>query len=620
MSRRRTFAWILACLGALPAVAAEPPLEEILSDRCDLVVLVEDAPSLRKKWKENPLARAWEDPQVRKFFAPLRERMGIDRWDEEARKETGFTVDEILGILQGRCVIGVWGLAEAIEQAGTEAAPEPHAAILASVGERAGDLKKLIEQGLEKDREKAPAGTRIEEETEEFQGETLHFRVETKGDDRKETAGWAVVSGIAAFAEGRTTLQEVVASLKAGRAKAPFAASPHFRKARARSKGDLLLFMNLEPTMEALSKKIREAPANPAMMPDKAPKALGLDVLKAAYASIELSAEATHLDAGLLYTENRGLVKLLTFQEGECPRPAFLHDGLLQAWCGRFSLGECWDGVEEILAGMSPGVAMALQMQLAQVKTQSGVDLRKQLLGSLGTEIVVAKSLSAPAKPGDEPTLSRTDDLVALSVRNRKDLEAGLEAVKAMADDGGELFEKREFLGSTIYTLKTPQTDEDGREQAVSYAVTDRYLLLGTGSAAPVEAALRNLAKPGRSVWDRPEVAEALKALPAGASALGANDLSAAVGAWFRELASLQDKIDAIGISFGEEEEEGAAEGGEEPGGGEPDPFERKPTGRFCDPKAIPDAKAIGKMFGIGVDGVWRTGDGLFYRYRMVHR
>ena len=79
-----------------PAPAAEPVrLERLLPEKCPCVFLVEDAPALLANWEKSGLAKAWADPAIMKFLAPLRLEMGFVTGDEVCRMETGLGVKEI---------------------------------------------------------------------------------------------------------------------------------------------------------------------------------------------------------------------------------------------------------------------------------------------------------------------------------------------------------------------------------------------------------------------------------------------------------------------------------------------------------------------------------------------
>jgi len=134
--------------------AAEAPaavrLEAIIPADTDMVIVIDDVPRFLERWSESPLGRAWNDPQMKRFLAPMRDGMEIDRWEEIVRGETGLELDEILGAFTGQVALLLPDMQQIIEAAEDEDAEQ--VAVLAEVGENEEIVRRLLELDLDSSR------------------------------------------------------------------------------------------------------------------------------------------------------------------------------------------------------------------------------------------------------------------------------------------------------------------------------------------------------------------------------------------------------------------------------------------------------------------------------------
>ena len=590
-----------------PAAKAAPRYETILPDDALAVFLVDNVPDLLAKWEKTPFGETWNDPSVKRFLAPLRKKLDSGEFDEELKKDTGMSMKDLLALFKGQMPLSVSGDIGGDGEPEIEIAPpepgkeavripahkdkEPDALMLADIGGSREAVEKLLAKPIE---EAQKAGESLRDVPEEFQGETLHLMTETRDGKDNERVAWAVVGSTVALARGTTQtskaiLEKAVSALKKGEAESGLAASANFKKVKARApRQDVLWYVDMTRVAALAKKKIDAMPAqNPmGMNPAALWKALGLDVLQAGYAAVTLGETSIDVDAGLCYSENRGIVKLLTVSDKPCSRPAFLPADALGFSSVGFSVKGFWAALEELLTQASPGMAGMLQMGLGQLNAKCGVDLKKDLLGNLGDEMFTAKVMG-PVAPGKTPALEDIDTLIGISVADKQGLETALEGLKGLAGGGTEMFEKRDYLGTPIQVFRMPTPGEAGKaEKLVAYAVTDKVLLVCVGSTGPLESALAALAKPGASVWDRPEVVKALETLPPGAIGLGFEDIG-------KSLAFPESLKQMVGMMDG--------------------------AGEYVDATALPDAKAVGKHWGTAVSGSYRNADGLFLRLRLLN-
>lgn len=613
--RRSIAPFTLALLVAIPAAATPAAVrqEAIISADTDMVLLIDDVPRFLERWSESPLGRAWSDPQMKRFLAPMRDDMAIDHWEEIVRGETGLELDEILGTFTGQVALLLPDIRQAIETAEDEG-PEQFA-MVAEVGANDELVRRLLELDLDSSREGLEENEKLEEVAEEFRGETLHVRHLTTADGEEEGEGWAMVAGFAVMAEPKSYLQQIVGAVKERACDSPLKDDPGFRKVRGRVPAtDLLVYFDFGAVLpmieEAFQKNLDDPEApNPMGITSRAVlDALAFDAIQSVFVSTTLMDRATHIDVGLQYTEDRGLLKILAFEPGPVRLPDFLPDDAVEASAANFSLPKMWQALKEILGAVNPGFSSMLDMQLAQLNANHGFDLEKGVFGSLGNRFVAAKYLRPAEEPGETPSLDVLDQIFGISVTDRQSLEMGLEALKSMAGAEAELFEVTEYLDHTIFTLKQAMPSEPGAPaQRLAYTLTDDYLLLSTGTQAPLRAAVSRGNRSGKQLWDRSEVKRALKTLPPDASGLSFYDVERMVRSAIDNCGRVQSLMQPAAESI---ETEGEPEG---------DAVEEEAQPEFCDPSAKPDPSTIGKYFGPAVGAQYKDGGGFYSTVRLIH-
>jgi hypothetical protein len=124
----------------------------------------------------------------------------------------------------------------------------------------------------------------------------------------------------------------------------------------------------------------------------------------------------------------------------------------------------------------------------------------------------------------------------------------------------------------------------------VAYTLTGGWLLVSVGPGEALEKVLVTMGRPASSAWRRPDVQRALSRLPAGAVFVEYEDTTATLVMAMRSLAAVAAMADA--------------ETGE---GSETSP-----------PAAVPDASLFSRHVGPAVSGMYRTGNGLLMRLRLL--
>ncbi|HTQ29587.1 MAG TPA: hypothetical protein VMI53_00105 [Opitutaceae bacterium] len=619
----------LFVLWAAPLVrAAAPPLVNLVGDDAVLVLYVTDAPSLVKHWPDTPWIKMWRDDQVKKYFAPLRAQMKVDEWDDRCKADTGYTIAELLDFATGQALIALPDLGTLLDAQKNKA--DPPVLIAIEVGDNAPKIEKLIAAAEAKDDQ-----AKYTETTEDFGGITLHLTEATaKNETKPKSAGvWAMSGGVFYLSPSKEFLQRTLSAAKKGGCDNPLGQSDGFLRMQHRiGQPQLILYANLKGMYPAAQKALAEKkPAagagnpNPfAFDPTTLLPALGLDAANEFYLTASLDADAANLDFGLTYSERRGLTKLMAYADGAPPQPSFVPEKCFAVSTARFSLKNFYDATEEMLGNISPMFAGMFEGYVKSFNQRLGIDIRRDLIGSLGDQMVMANALNEAA-PADAPINERLQPLYAFSVENAATLTTAMESIKhgLFGENADKVFEKRSYLGHDIYTYSPPQPPAAEGEppppqpKGFSYAVTDHWFFLGVGSAALVESALQGLDGKQASFWDKPEVKRNLLAdLPDNASGFGYMDLGKIMPLYFdlfvqgiessRKAAAMR-KAAAQANADDNSSANGGAAAGEDAD---------KP---MVDADAKPDAATLAKYWSYLRNYAWHDANGIYATERIAY-
>ena len=598
----------------LPA-SPKLPLANLVDDQTLLALAVSDAPALLRGWDASPLAATWSDPQVVKVLAPLREQMQVDQWDADTQAATGLSVRELLGLVEGEVLFTLPSFD--FSQANSKSLPPFLLAL--EVGASGHKLEKILADAAEKHA--------LKEETETFAGVLVHVRplsAPREADADADAAGatpaetraprtfaWALVEGVWLISTTKERVFTAIDAVHQGGLSASLGASERFQRTRQRvGPAQALAYLNLPAIYPLIQEAVVASKAKSAgkpnalgLDPEAVLKALGLDVLGEAYAALTLEPTQARLDTGLAYTEERGLVRLIAYQPGPTSQPDWVPAKWPNVSTARFSVPKAYAGLEALVNAVSPMLFGMAQGQLRSFDKKLGVDLRRDLIGSLGDDVVTAYALPPGQDPGTVPAWTQMDQLIAVSLVNEEAFLRSVNALKGLAGPAAEqLFTQREYLGNTLYTFNQPPAPgvggggggTSGAARGFSYAIAQKTLLVGIGSPATVESALQGMASGTGGFWQRADVKAALADLPSDAVSLQVQDLRVLV-------ASLVESVVAY---------QTALNGGEKSADAKP---------AYVDVDARPAADLWARHWGLSAGYVTRTPEGVFSTNRLVY-
>jgi hypothetical protein len=580
---------------------ANPPLTDLVDDQTAFALIVLDAPGLVRGWDASPLARTWNDEQVVKYFAPLRGLMKIDNWDEQAKAATGKTVRELLALANGQALVALPASALADALAGGNAAaggtpPEagrPALPVLIAVelGGNADVVEKLA----------AEAGAKNENlhvETTNYAGVLVHTSLEPA----TKEGGKPGVPMVTAICQGDWLLSPsydrvcaAIDAIKKGGLPNALGRSETYLRARERA-GDAQVvgvgnFPAIYPVLLAAAKKQPDGGAP--FTAEALLSGLGIDALGELFYSVNFGEQETRMTFGLGWREEKGLMKLLALGPGAAVRPDWAPAPWINVNAAKFDLRATYAALEEMLGAISPQLLTGLQGQVKGMGDEMGLDLKRDLIGSLGADVMMATALPADADPAKPPAPDQFDQIYAIGLENPAAFTKAVEGIKGMALGAAadKFFTKREYLGQELYTFSPPTAagtpPEAAPPRGFSYAIANHTLLLGVGSPATVEAALQGMAAKRASFWDKADVKAALAGVPDEASSVQVSDLRILMTGMIGMFANL--------------------------------PVQVGPAGGLVDPAARPDADRLARYWGLSSSYMVKDAKGLFSVSRIAN-
>jgi hypothetical protein len=518
------------------ALRAAIPLVRLAGADTTALFTIDDLGTLQKNWQKSPFGKTWNDPQVVKFLAPLREVMQIDDWDNRCRSETGKSVDELVAGF-GSLVLVVGDVSAAVED-GTGKTPP---ALLLAVDLR--DNRDAVLKSIEQERKKSQQP----EVTEEFQGETLHLETLPNAKEGDAPICWVITGNVLLLGPGKPVVQKALADYRRGGAESPYVETDRYREdVRQLPDAQIRFHVDMERVMVAVRaaaarKTAKQAPNPQGMTPEVIMNALGLDTFRVISLACQIGEKDSTMVAGVTYDQPRGLARLFAAStDGKVPDPTFLSGDWASVSAARFRIGVLYDAVEEIVRGLGPGIDGMFQAQVASLNKKSGIDLKRDIFGNFGDEFYSAAQFDPPDASAAAP-VPKQKQLIVFSLNDAKAFEGALESLQTglMGPAAAQMFLTRDYLGTTIHTMIKPgmpgaaPAANAAPAQMFSYAVTQRHWVLGIGNDDLVEMAIQNLSSPQPSYWSRPSVKAALDKLPAGATGYGYADLSKLAPTYF---------------------------------------------------------------------------------------
>jgi hypothetical protein len=333
-------------------------------------------------------------------------------------------------------------------------------------------------------------------------------------------------------ASGQDQVEEMLDRMKSGGETGSLAASAYYKADHDKTgKALAVASLNLEVILGLVEKYALPLADTDEVDVKKIWKALGADKLRSAVVALSGAADTLDLAALLTYSEKPGLFSVLAIPGSGTP-PAFLPKGLSGASYQQIDLTKTLENIEKLATEIYPPAGPAVTMGLQMVQQQTGVDVRKEIIGQLGPDLWSASSVSKDtAKPGDSPrgasfvTMAMGKGIFGIRLKDSKAFALALKTLINKAAQEDAFFEKQEYQGFTINMIK-----ESPEEFRVGYVLNDDWLIVSLGDKEALEQILARLGKSGDDgFFAQKNIARHLEGLRSGQVATSANDIGEAL-------------------------------------------------------------------------------------------
>lgn len=509
----RFLSLLLSATALLTAQAAGKAFDTIVATDADIIVSVRDISDLREVWGDHPLVRDFADASLAEYFGPLLDQdvNGNSAPDFKGLlDEFGLEEEQLFELFPDQFGLVLYNLPELLLQE----AEKPDLAIMANFAGSAERLDELMQIQFERNaKAQREVNSDIEHEMieERFMGETLHFDEVFDGEETYIEDGYALVDGIFILARPEERLRSIVESIKVGSEK-PIARNAAYRRAREESGPvDLMFYVNLESVMPTLNRALMEQAAKGGGMAmfgvsgQSLQAALALEALQAFSLDLKIEEGGITSHSAVIYREKLGLLQLMAYEEGALPSASFVPEGVLSSTVARFDFSEMFARLEALLGVASPNTPALINIQLQQIKTNTGVDLRSALLENFGSELV-SFSVMPEERLGEE-VFAQAEQVYVLEIKDAAALSGALEALKDLIPGAREQIKPRDFQGETIHTIPgmVDPAMPDVPAYDTSFAVTRTHLIFSVGEVGLIQGVLTSMQSQDSGFWQLEE-------------------------------------------------------------------------------------------------------------------
>jgi|GEM_PF-4827003 len=412
------------------------------------------------------------------------------------------------------------------------------------------DVNKLLEKAKEF----------FEHSTVEHAGAKIHVIKLKETDETKEAPAfvrewaYAIHDKMILAASGRDQVEEMLDRMKSGGETGSLAASAYYKSDRDKAGKTIgLASLNLEFILGLVEKYALPQADSADVDVKKVWTVLGADKLRSAVLGVSAGTETIDIAGLITYSEKPGLFGVLAIP-GPGSAPAFLPKNLQSAGYQQLDILKTLENIEKLAGEIDPRASEGIKMGLTMAQTQTGVDLKKDLLGQLGPDIW---SAAAPGKAGEAEGSPRGIGaaemawmglaggklVLGIRVKDSKAFGLALDTIFNKVAQKEGIFDSQEYQGFTINNVKgVPE------EFKSAYVLTDEWLILSVGSKELLEQILTRLGKPGDDgYFAQKTVARHLDAMRGGQAITGATDVGSALSDIFGMLDLLMKAAEGRG-------------------------------------------------------------------------
>lgn len=282
-------------------------------------------------------------------------------------------------------------------------------------------------------------------------------------------------------------------------------------------RGSARMFFNFE----FLNKFMKEVESNPSLTVPENPfgintsnliSALGLDSIDCIGIQVDSAAERLTISSGAFFNQYEGLFSFIQHDGKEEAIPYdFVPSQAFTVSSARYDFGKLWSTMEKIVSDLSPQLLLLMNSQIQAFEDQAGVPFRRDVMGSFGDEMVSFSFLDPEAKTADDFD-NANPSIYAISLKDSELFDRSLRSMIEAFSSGQDLFKERIHKGVTIRKIRGIESSGI----SISYAVTEKWFLLGMGDDVHMTQLINRLDGKSRSIWSNKQINRALKAMPDG--------------------------------------------------------------------------------------------------------
>jgi hypothetical protein len=549
--------------------AAIPTPEKLLPDDTLVLVTAPDFAKLRDLAKKSPQSQWWNDPAMK----PFKDKF-LQKWNEDLVKplerELDVKLDDYTALFQGQVTF-------ALTQNGWQGqdGQMPGLLLLLDSRDKSAQLKKNLAD-LKKKWVDAAKPVRTEKlrdveftilplstnDVPKTLRKLLPKRAEVQelGDDKeakksgpKDELVLGQFESLLLVGNSTKALEKVVVRLTGG-------AVPTLGETAAYQANHLAMFrdapcygwLNAKALVDLIVKEAAEKKENPDapnpfdVKPEKIISALGLSALKTAAFSLQESNEGSLLQffLGVPEAGRQGLFKILAGESKETSPPRFVPADAIKFQRWRMDGQKVWATLEKTVNDISPQMMSGINFLLDTANTNAkdkdpGFDIRKNLIGNLGDDIITYQKAPRGASPSD---LRSPPSVFLLGSPQPEQLAAALKSVLVyLSQQAGTPPQEREFLGRKIYSIQLrqmgpPAGGATAAPVSFNYAAGSGYVAMST-DASMVEEYLRSGESDAKALRDTSGLTEAAqKVTGPGTSLFGYQNEGETLRAFFEAL------------------------------------------------------------------------------------
>lgn len=510
---RMTKLFVMGLLGWMVLPAWTKPLFECLPSEAMMVLHVKDTKLLMEQWEDTPFQRIFEDP---KLGAWLESASPTDKKeDDKERPEMAEWMAALTAMFPGEVVLSWNDMSYSMlkrlpaelsdeERRETRAAMmnesmnEQRVVLIARMagnplefGEGERRLLDLIKQ----------SGTHLKPpRVEMIDGVAVNLYDAVDNADEAPMAT-AKVDDLFIAGINLASVSETLNRIKKGNPTESFASSRSFKKTSANHA--VSAYVDVFRMYDSQKELAGGAGSPGVSMHEKMTEGLGIKGIKGLQLGLRFDGGFSIANAMLEFTERKGLLDVLAFQNDLVLRRSFIPKDTSSASISALSMEEMYEGFKETAEGTMPGSSAMFTGVMKLYETSSEHDFEKDVLGNMATEVITVSA-------GDESS----DMAIMVKIEEMNSFKKAFDhLVGFIAGMSNYKSETLELHGLEAREITMPASLMRPEPTKMAYAYTRGYLVLSFGAHQTLGKVVAGFANPSEALWKQPRIKEAIRKL-----------------------------------------------------------------------------------------------------------